>query len=80
MIMAPIKKGIQCRVRLAESDEGVMKRISQQSGLAVSDLLTVILYAGIQAIKEENNKFPLPLRFKICKEDEAPKTVVPRKA
>lgn len=63
--MSKNKKGMPRKIRLFQSDEPDIKKISEKTGLSEVDILSLACAAGIQAIKENDYKINLPLKFKV---------------
>lgn len=53
------------KIRLYEADEPDIKRIAEKTGLSEVDILSLACSAGVQAIKENDYKINLPLKFKV---------------
>ena len=58
-------KPYQLRIRVCEADQKIITALSEDSGVSIADIATMILHAGARAIDENNGRLPLPLRFTI---------------
>jgi hypothetical protein len=57
------KGGTTARIRLYEGDLEIARAISEATDLAVVDVISLVLRAGLAAIKENKNRFQMPLKF-----------------
>jgi len=59
------RKAKTVRIRPFEGDEQIAKMIAERTGLAMIDVMSFALQAGLRAIKENNYRFELPLEMKV---------------
>jgi hypothetical protein len=59
------KRVFQIRVRISVEDGAFVAGLAAETGLASVDLSTVILRAGIEAVRESGGAISLPLKLRV---------------
>jgi hypothetical protein len=59
------RKARTIRIRPFEGDEKIAKMIAERTGLAVIDVMSLALQAGLKAIAENNYRFELPIELRV---------------
>ena len=77
MRMASPVKANTYRVYLNDEMAGLMGKICESTELAQSDLLSKLVAAGLAAVKANNGRITLPLRFSITEAIEQDAPVAP---
>jgi hypothetical protein len=71
------KKATAVRIRPLKGDTEIAKTIAERTGLALIDVMTLALQAGLKAIEDNNYRFEVPIQLKVVpsseRKDYAPK-------
>lgn len=60
------KKGKPARLYILEDDEKLLDKLSQQTGVAQTTIMTLIVSAGLKCCAENGYRLPLPLKFEMA--------------
>lgn len=63
------KKGKNVRLYILESDEPRLKDLCNETGLTITDALTKIVSAGLQALETNHYRVTLPLTFVVSEKE-----------
>lgn len=68
----------QVRIRLYADDEELVKRISEETRLSSTDVVSMILHAALRSIDKNEGRFSLPLRFTVTEGSSSSTTPRPK--
>lgn len=64
------KKATTVRIRPFEGDVKIAQMIAERTGLALIDVMSIALQAGLKAIADDNYRLDLPLKVKVVPREE----------
>ncbi|WCJ58870.1 hypothetical protein NXS98_14250 [Fontisphaera persica] len=70
-------KGTTRRLYIADEDLERLKRLSDETNLGQTEILTQIVHAGLVSLEANQNRITFPLRFKILDQKDEPRTTRP---
>tara|TARA_B100000282_G_C31505822_1_gene387084 strand:+ start:79 stop:327 length:249 start_codon:yes stop_codon:yes gene_type:complete len=76
--MSTAVKGYTIRVYVDDEQLKLLKEFSDSTGLSQTNLASLLLGSSLRSIKDNNGRFQMPLRFKICDGLDEPSTSPPR--
>lgn len=68
--MSDTIKGTSRRVWMTDSDVARLKKLSEETNLGQTEILSQIIHAGLVSIEANQNRIVFPLRFKILDREE----------
>ena len=71
--MSAKKSGKSQRLRLFEGDDDIAKEIAAKTKLDIADVISLACSAGLQAIKRNGYKMPLPLEMEVTSTEQQSK-------